>query len=62
MYGPCLIKKKNPVLKEYLEREKNRIKDIINELSGHMADKAQKRCNELKEELEYIEKAEELMR
>ena len=62
LYGPCLIKKKNLVLKEYLERERNRIKDIINELSEHMADKAQKRCNELKEEHEYIEKAEEQMR
>lgn len=62
LYGPCLIKKKNPVLKEYLKREKKRLGDIIDELSGHVADKAQKRCNELKKELEYIEKAEEMMR
>ncbi len=62
LYGPCLIKKKNPILKEYLEREKKRLNNILDELLCNMADKAQKRCNELKKELEYIEKAEELMR
>ncbi len=62
LYGPCLIKKKNPVLKEYLEREKKRLNGIIDELSKHMADKARKRCNELKKEIEYINTAEEMMR
>ena len=56
-YGPCLLAKKHPVLKEYLEREKNKFLRISDEIeySSKREDSTDKEAISQKQEL--IDKA-----
>lgn len=53
-YGPVLIKKKHPVLQEYLLREKGLNEKILEALDGQQGDGPQKRREEVQEELSVI--------
>ena len=34
LYGPCLLKQRSPVLAEYLEKEKARVRGILEQLES----------------------------
>lgn len=59
-YGACLIRDKNPVLKEYLQNEKNRVEGILARLNaaGEPATGGQETARRLlAEELQWIKEA-----
>lgn len=56
LYGPILIKEKNPVLKEFLEREERQLGKIVNELEEQTGPKAAARMEELEKRLCLIRK------
>lgn len=60
MYGPCLIREKNPVLKDFLLQEKNRLTKILEVLTGRGALEESGRREQLEKELSQIRKIEEL--
>lgn len=62
LYGPCLIREKHPVLREFLEKEQMLLKRILDGLSCQEGDSAKKRAEELKEQLFWIQEAKNLMR
>ncbi len=57
MYGPCLIRDKDPVLMRYLEREHDLTSGIINDLKSTDTGRAKERIAELERQLGYIEEA-----
>ena len=56
-FGPLLLKKCHPVLKEYLLREEMIRKKILADLSGAESVSAKTRLEEVKEEMELIHTA-----
>jgi len=55
-YGKLLLEKREPVVKEYLRREKRIRRQVIEELKNHNGtDKAIERLREVQREMEYIE-------
>lgn len=63
-YGPCLIQKKDPVLKEYLQKERRRVEGILKQFEQAGAQKTEgmeQAEKSLKEELTIIEEAEHEM-
>lgn len=61
-YGKSLLESKNPVLTEYLEKEEEQIKGILNRLSAGESEAAQKRRKELETELSWNKEAQDAMR
>ena len=58
-YGPVLLAKKDPVLKEFLEREERKFTEIREHLSQMEGEKAAFRKKEVEKELEDIRAAKE---
>lgn len=54
-YGKLLLEAKNEVLKEFLQKEKNKLKKIIRTLKIEDSDRSNARLVELEEELKYVE-------
>ena len=57
LYGPCLIREKNPVLGEFLEKEETLLERILSGISGQEGESAKRRAEELKEQLAWIQRA-----
>ena len=57
LYGPLLLKDKNPVLYEYLKREIRIRGDILGGLAGKEGERIKERIAEIEHELEVAEKA-----
>ncbi|CUX49774.1 tRNA (adenine(22)-N(1))-methyltransferase [Clostridium sp. C105KSO13] len=55
-YGKCLLEKRHPVLKKYLEKEKALKSELLENLKKHDSVHAKKRINELRQELNNTEK------
>lgn len=60
-YGDCLIRKKSPVLKEYLERERQKLLRIQEGLAAQDSDNAKVRRQEVEAELRQIKEAYDAM-
>lgn len=60
-YGACLIGEKSPVLLEFLQREEAKLRGILKQLKGQESETAKKRCLEMIQELEEIEKTYDVM-
>ena len=63
-YGPCLLRKKDPVLREYLQKERRRVEGILTQLekaAGHKTEGMEQAAKSLREELTIIEEAEHEM-
>ena len=58
-YGPVLLRKKDPVLKEFLEREERKFKEIREHLGVMEGEKSALRKKEVEKELEDIRAAKE---
>ena len=58
-YGPVLLKKKDPVLKEFLEREERKFEEIREHLGVMEGEKSALRKKEVEKELEDIRAAKE---
>ena len=56
-YGKCLLSKKHPVLRVFLEKEKNTKKNILQNLQKEDGEHIEVRKKEIEEELEGIEYA-----
>lgn len=50
-FGPCLIKKKDPLLKEMIIKRRNELYSIRNELANGKDESAQRRLSEVEDEL-----------
>lgn len=61
LYGPCLIREKNPVLMELLRKEERLYTGIIENLAGKDGEAASVRRQELKDKLRWIREAREKM-
>lgn len=63
LYGECLIREKNPVLREYLEKEKARVEAILARLSGdgEMTEGQREARRSLLAERSWIEEAQHEM-
>ena len=61
-YGKNLLKAKDPVLIEYLEKEEEQIKGILSGLAGGESEAAEKRMRELETELSWNKEAQDAMR
>ncbi len=59
LYGPCLIRERNPVLLEYLIREERVTEGILAGLCGQEGESASARREELMRRLEYVRKTRE---
>lgn len=57
LYGPLLLKNKNPILYEYLEREIRIREDILRSLAGKDGERIKERMTEIEHELEVAKKA-----
>lgn len=57
LYGPCLLRERNPVLAEYLNRERKIRAGILAGLAAQATDRARERIEELEIELSQIERA-----
>lgn len=60
-YGPLLLKKKNPYLQEFLEKEEKKYLEIKQRLEIKEGEKAEFRRKEVEEELLDIQRAKECM-
>lgn len=60
-YGKSLLEAKNPVLKEYLEKEEMQLKRLWNDLSGSKTEAVSKRLSELEFELALNKEAQNEM-
>lgn len=60
-YGDCLIRAKSPVLLEFLQREEASLRGILKRLKEQESEAAKKRCLEMIQELEEIEKTYDVM-
>lgn len=56
-YGKLLLEKKEPILKEYLLREKRIRMQVIDELNRNLTENAKTRMEEVLHEIAYIEEA-----
>lgn len=56
-YGPVLLSEAHPVLKQYLEREKNKFTDILGQMQVNGLSEDNEQVIKVKEELKLIEKA-----
>ena len=56
LYGKCLLKDKNPVLRQYLEREIHIKRQILSELAGQDSPRIAARKMELEKEIRKAEK------
>ncbi len=56
-FGRCLLEKKHPVLKEFLERNLSQTEELIHRLEAHPTGKGLARAEELKKEVQYMETA-----
>lgn len=54
IYGPVLLRKKHPVLKNYLEFSATKALELMTKLEATGSDKSRERIAQLKEEREYI--------
>lgn len=59
-FGPCLLEKKHPVLRGYLEWQRDILHGILHRLAESKAAKAGERDAEVREELSFVEAALEL--
>ena len=57
LYGPLLLKNKNPILYEYLKREIRNREDILLGLAGKDGERIKERMTEIEHELEVAKKA-----
>ena len=57
IYGPCLLRDRDPVLQELLLRDRERTNAILQALIGNDSETAQHRVQELREEKRLIETA-----
>ena len=57
LYGPLLLKSKNPILYEYLKREIRIREDILRSLAGKDGERIKERMTEIEHELEVAKKA-----
>lgn len=57
LYGPLLLKEKNPVLKDYLIKEREHLQLLLSELKLNDTDKSRERAVEISELLSLNEKA-----
>lgn len=57
MYGPCLVKQGHPVLSEFLMKEQTVLQGILKGLKEQDGEGARRRKAELKEQLDWVEKA-----
>lgn len=57
LYGPCLIRDRHPVLKEFLDKEERLLKKIWEGLTDQEGEGARKRAQELKIQIEWIQEA-----
>ncbi|WP_167958312.1 tRNA (adenine(22)-N(1))-methyltransferase [Anaerosporobacter faecicola] len=55
LYGAELLKNRNPILLQFLHKEKNTYEKILSTLEKTQSDNSMKRISEVKEQLEYIE-------
>lgn len=62
LYGRCLIKKKDPVLREYLEKEKRTLSAIREQLDGQDSEGAARRRCEIEHQISIIEEVQHEMR
>lgn len=62
LYGRCLIRRKDPVLKEYLTREKKTLEAIWEQLKGQDSEGAKRRRSEVEHEISMIEEVQHEMR
>lgn len=53
-YGPCLLKKQDPVLKEWLLKRKNAVHDLMEKLKDRKEGTAPARAEELKKEEQLL--------
>lgn len=60
-YGDCLIRQKSPVLREYLEREEQKLRQIIRRLEAQETETAHARLQEVESELYRIKEAYDAM-
>lgn len=60
-YGRELIAANNPVLAEYLDREKHNMTELLNQLTQVNSPKSKDRARDLERELNYLKEAEEEM-
>jgi tRNA (adenine22-N1)-methyltransferase len=56
-YGKLLLEQKEPILKEYLLREKRIREEVMVELGRKLTEKAKERMEEVLQEIAYIEEA-----
>lgn len=61
LYGPCLVRKKHPVLREFLLKEKEGLTGILSGLENRTGERAKDRTLELKRLLSWTEQALEAM-
>lgn len=61
LYGKCLIEAKNPVLIRFLEKERARMKGIVEGLEGQDSEKANIARKRLETELAWIEEVQDEM-
>ncbi len=61
-YGPLLLKKKHPCLKLFLDWEEEKNLEILKNLQSQSGEKAKQRSEEVKRELQDIQKAKEWMK
>lgn len=54
-YGPCLIRQKHPVLREYLERESQKMEVLIRQLSCQGTERAKERLRDVCREKEMLD-------
>lgn len=57
LYGPCLIRDKHPVLKEFLEKEEQLLEKIAGGLEDQEGEAARSRAEELRKQLIWIKEA-----
>lgn len=60
-YGKYLINENNPVLREYLEKEKQTLLEIIDSLKDQRTDSVKRRLSDLREELKMLEETYDVM-
>lgn len=61
LYGPCLVRKGHPVLKEFLVKERRNLTGILRGLEGQEGESAKRRERELRQKAAWVEKAMEVM-
>lgn len=60
-YGRCLIREKSPVFMEYLEKEKEKVEEILEKMHGNGSGGSARRIAELTKKYEIIREAQDEM-